>query len=286
MGCRGCDSSRDLYVILEGPWLLSIANCSYLRAVTTHIDGHDYKYQDPRPNPNAGCTTDLGKGSMFHFNVTSSSGKAGTVADPSSLFDSMRSKHQGIFYNGNVHCPASFGDLKVHEVQFSYPDAIFPMELLCGVTFNNLDAVQSGQVKEWPTVIVMRYSNWRTAVFNGDYGPGETIARGAGQIHRLLSIRYTAPTLSGCAQDEDAVQHACHYFSTLMQLLTYPGQTQPPVPCFPKCDGQHIPVSHIFGGDGCVETCELDGTHPCHEQSRSTTLVNCASGGGGVEGGG
>ena len=50
-GCYDCHPPSDLYVMLQGPWLLSIGNDHYMRAATTKMPSHWYNFFDPQPNP-------------------------------------------------------------------------------------------------------------------------------------------------------------------------------------------------------------------------------------------
>lgn len=293
MGCR-CSHASDLYLVLNGPWLLSIANDRYLRAVTININNstdqptgssHWYYYHDPRKNPDSPCCVDLEQSRMTHFEVSPYHNRLWTKVERSRLFDSMRTASQGLFYTSDVQCPDVFDcSLNPIEIQLSYPDFVFPMGLHTRVTFSNLSAVQ-GQVSQWPSAIVLRYCRWKTAKMYGENLTPETISRGRNQVHRTMSVKFVhSQEPDPCLSDSNAAAHAVMVFGKLMGLLKFPTATVP-APAFPTCrPNTHIDDPIMPGGDGSVDKAELDALPPCRHDVRGTDLTNCASGGGGVHG--
>jgi hypothetical protein len=310
-------ASSDLYIILQGPWLFSVEDRTYLRAVTVDFPGHSYSYVDtlngsgpktiaPICTTNSNCPANAPiAAGPYNFDVTPSSGSPLTYNG--ALFNSMRSSYQGLFFNAGITLPAMIQE-PAREIHLSYPDSVFPMDLLSGINFNNLGNVQNSQVKQWPFAIVLRYTNWTMAklAHAGRTQQDELINKGTGQTHRVFSIAHPASTESDpCKAAADVISHAQAYFAALMNLLS-PPQATPPIPVFPTCTDGHIPVSNTPGGDDNISPCELDpdgsscasatksrhrmasdratGRSPVHVDMFGAPLVNCASGGGGIIG--
>ncbi len=206
-GCCQCDPPSDLYVMLQGPWLLSTANDLYLRAATTKLGSHLYSYFDPHPHPwppapdddskygtpilQAAASIDLTRGDLLHFDVRPYCNRRWSGAQRRRLLDAMRDQAQGLFYTSEVYCPDLFDrSLNPLEIHLSYPDAVFALGLREGVKFSNLDYVEDKTVKQWPSTIVLHYRNWKTASFFGDNICSETLVRGNVEIHRKLGISF------------------------------------------------------------------------------------------------
>jgi hypothetical protein len=211
-GCRLSTPQEDLYVMLQGPWLLSLADESYLRVVTAKLPCHVYSYFDPHPQPwpdipadnaidnrpilQASSATDLTLGQRFDFKVDR--GWGGETCWPrekrSHLFDAMRDQSQGLFYSSEVILPeAPNCNLRALDIHLSYPDAVFAMDVQHKFTFSDLDYVVDKQVKKWPSTIVLRYRNWTSAAFSGDGIRSQTVEVGTFQVHRKFAISYSPP---------------------------------------------------------------------------------------------
>lgn len=277
-------SSTDLYVILQGPWLLSV-DPQHLRAVTVDFSGHSYAYNDTRSRqfPSKKINT-TGSTGAHTFNVTPGSGAPHTSADAPGLFRSMRNNYQGLFFNPGITVKTSF-TTSVYQIQLSYPDNLFPMALLSGLSFQNLDhSIQSAQVKQWPSAIILHYTNWKQAVLTDVSGTTvDSMAIGSDQIHRSFSIyRPGSTNPDPCEAAKEVTKHSKRYFAQLMTLVNFPSGVQAPVPVFPNCQPGHVmPVSTIIGDDSNISKCEVDPTTTgCPQQGKGAPLVNCASGGG------
>ncbi len=214
-GCCSCHPPSDLYVMLQGPWLLSIANSLFLRAATTKLDAHLYSYFDPRLNTwpsspaddsncetsilRAAASTDLSKEHLIHLDVRPSCDRLWPMAQRRRLFEAMRDQAQGLFYTGEVYCPDIFDcSLNALEIHLSYPDAIFGIGMRGDVKFSNLDYIEGSNVKCWPSTIVLRYRNWSSATFFGENIPSETLLSGRTEIHRKFGISYLLPSPGPC----------------------------------------------------------------------------------------
>src|ERR1035437_1294536 len=293
-GCCRRHPPSDLYVMLQGPWLLSIANDLYLRAATTKMDFHWYSYFNPHPNPwppvpadnssfgtpifQATDSIDLSNGNLLHFDVKPNCDRLWSREKRRRLFDAMRDQAQGLFYTSEVYCPEVFDcSLKPLEIHLSYPDAVYAMGLRGDVNFNNLDYVEDKKVKQWPSAIVLRYRNWKSASFFGDNICSQTIVPGKTEIHRKFGISYllqspnasdhakppASPVSSACAADKpatkatpassDAAQlmatEAAGNWASVMRLMKFKCE-KVPNSIFPVCkDGQKSAPSDTVGDD-------------------------------------
>lgn len=218
LGMLGCSVSHppsDIYVLLQGPWLLSVADDCYLRAATTKVELHCYHYFDPHPNPwppavtgdlqdstptlNASASIDLSAARLLHFEVRRKHQCRRPVSERRQLFAAMLEQAQGLFYTNEVYCPEIFdSSLKPLEIRLSYPEEVFAMDLHRCVKFNNLDYVEGQKVCRWPSTIVLRYRNWESATFGGDQVRSESFTPDHGEVHRKFGISYWLEAKDNC----------------------------------------------------------------------------------------
>ena len=202
-GCGPTDHpSSELYVMLQGPWLLSAASGEYLRAMTCKQDGYQYDLIDPHPRASEAAAPALearhgiclNAANLVYFDVCPAESEDLSKRKRARLFDGMRDQYQGFFYTDAVTVPKSLKGKNALELRLSYPQEIFAMGLQEDVPFENLTHVRGQKIEQWPTTIVLRYSTWKTASCFGN-GLRETcltrdafLKCGQDQAHRKFTI--------------------------------------------------------------------------------------------------
>jgi hypothetical protein len=298
LGCRKGKSSAlpaltsgSLYVIIQGPWLFSVE--SSLHAITVDFSSlpstdpmrHEYGYSNPRGSIPSPYT--ISPGQTVNFSVARSTQPPSTTT----LFGQMAASFDGVFYDSQKVQLASSLPATARHLYFPYPDAILSAGRISGASFNLNGSVKSNQVADWPAALILVYSNWQSA-----NGPGsESISPTPSQpVFRTFTIMRNVPVSQAlCNAQKDDATHAAMYFQSLMTLLSFNGGASAPVPNIPVCPQPAVTIA--LGGDSNLQCNDLglsngssSGVCQAHgpATTRGATLVNCASGGGGVVGGG
>lgn len=277
-------SGAPLYLIIQGPWLLSV-ELGGLRVLTSEPPSgvHGYSYLYPR-GVSSGLPYIVGAGDILHFSI----GRPVSAPLPptsKSLLAGILGNNQGLFFNSKVNLKRNLPGPNVRQVLLDFPDQILTAGLISNVAFALNGATLNSQVSTWPAALVFIYANWNSAVLTNSLNQTlDSVTPAANISYRKFQILRTATMGADfCQNATDDANHAVGYFSSLMDQLDFHGISRPE-PTFPPCTN---PVTIALGGDSNVNCTDLDSAAPwCKPvlKAMGPTLVNCASGGGGIVG--